>query len=294
MSRFKSLAITMIYCTVYIFIGCHSTTDPRTATTTPSIQTQSVATNKSAAPESPAELSIKDHPAFKLYSQKVDKPTAVVVPENTTDEQLTKLLWYFRAQVRSKKFAQLGLTKPTDTRWGKSGFGAGMLVVFRGAKCAKENDIDSGAGPCGYGSHDSAEYQWGVDNDPAKDYGSIFAIDGDVKHVFDSSDGWRPADQIAQDPSGYKSAQISGQIEYARQLSLKFLNRDSVTVFHPGPNGDELIGQSVGFATERGRDSFIMDFVLDQKDRLCALGFRHLLLGKKSSAGKSYPVGCST
>jgi hypothetical protein len=52
-------------------------------------------------------------PKFRIYKLKTDEPTSVVVPVNTTDEQLKSLLWFFREKVRARQFKDIGLTKAT-------------------------------------------------------------------------------------------------------------------------------------------------------------------------------------
>ena len=114
-----------------------------------------------------------------------------MVPVNTTDEQLKSLLWFFREKVRSNKFKDIGLTKTTAKQWGNAGYLSGMLSVYRGEKCANELYIDTN-GPCGYGEHDDALYQWGIEGDPNKDSGSI-KVQGDDIVVFDYEDNWHPS-----------------------------------------------------------------------------------------------------
>src|ERR1700728_2248264 len=67
------------------------------------------ATARAAASQSAAQ-----HPDFKVFLQKIDMPTILVVPENTTDDQLKNLLWFLRIKVREGKFKELGL-HPTTT-----------------------------------------------------------------------------------------------------------------------------------------------------------------------------------
>jgi hypothetical protein len=120
----------------------------------------------------------------------VGQPTSVVVPINTSDEQLKSLLWFFRERVRTGQFKAIGLTQPTAVQWGKAGYLSGMLVVYRGEKCAIEGFLDS-VGPCGYGGHDDAVYQWGVDGVAKKDYGAL-SQNGEDAPLFDYKDGWEP------------------------------------------------------------------------------------------------------
>lgn len=116
-------------------------------------------------------------PKFHVFKFKTDVPTSYVVPVKTSDEELKSLLWLFRQSVRAGDFKKIGITQPTATRWGKLGYTSGMLVVFRGEKCANEDYISDAQiangklGPCGYGDHDDGIYQWGINGDPVKDSG---------------------------------------------------------------------------------------------------------------------------
>ncbi len=132
-------------------------------------------------------------PSFHLYRMKVGQGlVSVVVPPKTTDDELKKLLWHFREKVRTGKFKDIGITRPTNTnRLGRLDYGAGMIIVYRGEKCAIEPFLDS-LGPCGYGEHDAGSYQWGVHGDPNKDDGVIKSKQGDLIPVFDYTDDWRP------------------------------------------------------------------------------------------------------
>src|SRR5271167_1832136 len=60
-------------------------------------------------------------PKFRIYKFKFNEPTSVVVPVNTTDEQLKSLLWFFREKVRSHQFTDIGLTQATAKQWGNKG-----------------------------------------------------------------------------------------------------------------------------------------------------------------------------
>jgi hypothetical protein len=122
-------------------------------------------------------------PKFRIYKFKNDgiSPTSVVVPVNTTDEQLKSLIWFFRQKVRSHDFKSIGVKEQLD----------GILLVYRGKKCATEEiDITASAGKCGDGYHDDAFYQWGIEGDYNKDSGSI-RVNGDDTVVFNYKDGWQ-------------------------------------------------------------------------------------------------------
>ncbi len=125
-------------------------------------------------------------PKFRIYKFKTGEPTSVVVPLKTTDEQLKSLLWFFREKIRSHQLGDIGLAQATADY-----VDSGILAIYRGEKCANENYVDT-TSPCGYGDHDDAYYQWGIEGDPSKDTGGV-RVKGDVSAVFDYNDGWRPA-----------------------------------------------------------------------------------------------------
>lgn len=134
-------------------------------------------------------------PAFHLFKFKSDAPITFVVPKTTTDEQLKSLLWLFRQKVRSGRFGEIGISKPTAKQWNELGYKSGMLLVYKGEKCANETYVDPSGhdvGPCGYGEHDDAYYQWGIDADPNKDSAGIRDKNGDQNLIFDYKDNWQP------------------------------------------------------------------------------------------------------
>lgn len=130
-------------------------------------------------------------PKFRIYKFKTDEVISVVVPVSTTNEQLESLLWLFREKVRSHRYRDIGLAHGTAKQWGNVGYSSGMILVYRGEKCANESFVETD-GACGYGEHDDAYYQWGIDADQNKDTGSIIA-NGSNSVVFDYHDGWQAA-----------------------------------------------------------------------------------------------------
>jgi hypothetical protein len=120
-------------------------------------------------------------PKFQIYRYKPDgiSPVSIVVPVNTSDEQLKSLLRFFREKARSHRLKDIGLRNERD----------GILLVYRDKKCATEEiDITASAGPCGDGYHDDALYQWGIEGDYDKDSGSI-RVNGNDIIVFDYKTG---------------------------------------------------------------------------------------------------------
>ena len=157
-----------------------SSSDSKTTTSSSSTATQQNSASTPAQPQI-SRPSIPP-PKFRIYKFKNDgiSPTSVVVPVSTTDEQLRSLLWLFREKVRSHEFRSIGIKEQHD----------GIFAVYRGEKCANEQFIDTN-GPCGYGEHDDAVYQWGIEGDYNKDSGSIHDT-----VVFDYKDGWQVAPDV--------------------------------------------------------------------------------------------------
>ena len=126
----------------------------------------------------------KGVPTFKFFRMRTGEGlVSLVVPVSTTDEQLVSLLQFIRAQVQNGHFTELGIRHPTDKRYGKLGYTAGIISVYRGERCANEQFIDD-LGPCGYGEHDVASYQWGVGGDRKKDEALIRSSGGDLRKAF--------------------------------------------------------------------------------------------------------------
>ena len=125
-----------------------------------------------------------DIPLFRFYKMKTGQGiVSVVVPPTTTDGQLEGFLRFIRDKVQQGRFSDLGIRHPTDKRFGKLGYSAGVVDVYRGDECVNEQFLED-VGPCGYGEHDAASYQWGINGDPRKDSGLIRAKNGDLRKVF--------------------------------------------------------------------------------------------------------------
>ena len=156
--------------------------------------------SKSAGPK--FEKSNVPHPKYHIYRQ-VPKSglISVVVARATTDEQLKSLLWFFREKVRAHELKELGMTERLEN--------GGIIIVYRDEKCANEEFIDQ-LGPCGYGDHNDAHYQWGIHGDPSQDAAYLRNKNRQETAVFDSSDNW-------QLPPAEKS-----RLEAARKLREDF------------------------------------------------------------------------
>jgi hypothetical protein len=159
--------------------GSTSTTQ-QSSTSTPPSQPQKSSASTSASQPQVVRPSIPP-PKFQIYRYEPDgiSPVSIVVPVNTSYEQLKSLLWLFREKARSHRLKDIGLRNERD----------GILLVYRGKKCATEEiDITASAGPCGDGYHDDALYQWGIEGDYDKDSGSI-RVNGNDIIVFDYKTG---------------------------------------------------------------------------------------------------------
>jgi len=152
-------------------------------------------------PNPPSTTPLAPPPKFRVYRAKTDEAVSYVVPVQTTDEELKSLLWFFRRKVRTGQFKELGITRPTSKQWGEDSYLSGSLIVYRGAKCASEEyisdqELNQGyLGPCGYGDHSDAGYQWGLSGDSQEDSADIRTKDGEFMVVFNYKDNWQPPRQ---------------------------------------------------------------------------------------------------
>jgi len=173
-------------------------------------------TNKPTAPA----------PKFRVYRSKLDEGTSVVVPPSTSDEELQSLLWLFREKVRSHRFTDIGISQPTSRRWGKNGYLAGFISIYRVGRCAGENFAGASLGPCGYGDHSAAVYQWGLlvngVFDPDADSAGINASDGGKTEVFSYKDHWQlPAElksKIELERSSQETSDGVNRATFAEEL----------------------------------------------------------------------------
>ncbi len=257
-------------------------------------------TDQSSAPSATPQPQIArpsiPPPKFRIHKLKVDEPTSIVVPINTTDEQLRSLLWFFWEKVRSHQFNDIGLTRATAKEWGNKAYLSGILAVYRGEKCANEQYIDTN-GPCGHGEHDDALYQWGIEADPNKDSGSI-RTKGDDIVVFDYKDGWQVAPEIqAQIDQQTKAEQEAREIfAHGLQQRLTSMGYDINVWVHGGGSdqGRELNLDSAMFKDTATRVQFINSVLPEWKRDLCKVGFREVKLrqGGTFDLGQDYSLGC--
>jgi len=201
------LVVAALVLVLAILVVSHSDTKQKSPPSQPSNETVATSATTSAAeqPRIPP-------PKFKVYRSKLDEGASVVVSPSTSDEQLKSLLWLFREKVRSHRFKDVGILQPTSKQWGQKGYLSGMIVVYKGGKCASELFSDSpGLGPCGYGEHSAAEYQWGLLVDGVfntdADSGEMTASDGTIATVFDYHDHWQLPANLQGSADAEKPAQ---------------------------------------------------------------------------------------
>ena len=277
--------------------SCTTATD--TSTPGPSAATTK-ASEPVAKPASPP-------PTFRLYRFKFDDSTggsiiSYVVPANTSDDQLKSLVWLFRKKVRSQKFRDISITQPTSRNFGKKGYIQGILSIYRGEKCAAEGFSDS-AGPCGFGEHDDAYYQWGVfgDNpnngiDPNKDEAGIRLASGNMSKVFDYKDSWQPTKTETDKEKEAEEAATQQLLERKREQYANALHASlreqgyDITVTELG---DRLILAADFFKDTSTRVQFLA-LIRKSDAELCKMGFRAVNLSGSGffSGGDNYSLGC--
>lgn len=237
-------------------------------------------------------------PKFRIYKFVIDEGVSVVVPINTTDEQLKSLLWLFREKVRSHHYKDIGLTHGTSKQWGSVGYLSGMISVYRGEKCANEPFAES-TGPCGYGEHDDAYYQWGIDGDQNKDAASIVTKGNDVT-VFDYHDGWQVTPEVSASIEQEARSEQNAREVFAQGLQrrLTAMGYDITVWAHEdgAEQGRELVLDSEMFKDTDTRVQFINGVLPSWKKDLCKVGFRAVKLrrGGMFKLGQDYSLGCET
>jgi hypothetical protein len=126
---------------------------------------------------------------FAVHRVRTNGGVDLIIPPTATDQELKDFLRYLRKRVQAGEFKDLGIHKPTDKRFGKSSYRAGMILVYRGGKCADESVNE---GICGYGLHADGYYAWGLPSgNPKQDYAVIRNTEGEYITVFTSDDGSR-------------------------------------------------------------------------------------------------------
>lgn len=244
-------------------------------------------------------------PKFRLYKFKLNQPLAYIVPVNTTDEQLKSLLWLFREKIREGGFSKIGISQPLSKQWGQYGYQSGMLLVYRGDKCANETyisdeDLAKGnLGPCGYGEHDDAYYQWGLDADPKKDAAAL-VMNGSPIQVFDYKDNWRASSETIQKVDQKVKDQWNQEYTPRQQFAVAMtneLNKEGIAINASAnaTNPKQLNFQSTLFKNNSFRQSFFTKGVLPVRTNLCNAGFQSIRMVRESESdvGQTYPLQCS-
>jgi hypothetical protein len=267
--------------------GCKSNPAAPAAATPAPKPTLMDATTRATAAQSAAQ-----HPDFKVFLQKIDMPAILVVPENTTDDQLKNLLWLLRIKVREGKFKELGL-HPTTTLFDTPGYSSGVINIYRGTRCAKEMYTTSGPDPCGASIHKSASYHWGDGGDPHSDGGDIDPAGGPDTLLFTADDGFQTDEEAAKDPTGSLRKAAVARIHYATAQNAKQTKQHTDIRFYIDQPDDQLNIVSYQLATEAGQQTFLKQLLILDQDRLCPLGFKSIRLGVRGSPGKSYPLDCA-
>jgi hypothetical protein len=227
-------------------------------------------------------------PKFRVYKAKADGPTSIIVAANTTDDQLKSLLWRVREKVRAREYKQLGLiSKSWDT------VNSGMLVVYKGEKCANEEDTTRS--PCGYGDHDDAYYQWGLDGDVGKDAGYIRHKGKDDALVFDYKDGWQlPPEVKAQLDNKEQDVQAQREL-FAKLLQERVTGMGFEMAVSPSVEPkDELHIDADMFKDTATRVQFINSMLPSWNSDLCKVGFHRIRLtqGGFLESGKRFSIRC--
>ena len=232
------------------------------------------------------------HPTYKLFLQKVDLPTILVVPESTNDDKLKNLLWHLRTEVRNAHFKQLGL-HPTATLYDRPGYTSGILNIYRGPKCASEMYTPAGhPDPCGPSIHKSASYHWGDGANPHADEADLTTPTGATRTIFDSTDGWQTEDEARTDPTGAHARTFAQRIQYATGQTAKQTKQRTDLRFLIDKPEDELTILSYQFAADPARQTFLTQFLTLEQDHLCPLGFKTIRLATRTTPGTSYPIPC--
>jgi hypothetical protein len=250
--------------------------------------------------DSSSSSGLPSPPKFTIYKQSSSDPTSVVVAEQTTDEQIRSLLWFFRKKIRSQDFKAVGLTVPTSIKFGEKNWDDGLIFIYRGTKCANEEYIKEGYGPCGQGEHSAGFYQWGIEGKPAKDSGDLISKNGDSTPVFDYKDGWLPPPDVLAKLKAVEDARMEEEKArkteekvFASELQERVRNLGFDMYILTGPEEGELIIKSEMFDHDSGRVQFLSQVLPTWREDLCRVGFRTVLLKNGAfSVGNNYSIGC--
>jgi hypothetical protein len=106
--------------------------------------------------------------SFSVEQKIGGKPVAVWLPPDSTDGELRELVQYFRLEIQSQKFTDLGITAPTSGRQAgrTSDYTSGTILFYR-ESATKLGVVKKAASR-------AAEYRWGIDGSFQKDSGRIW------------------------------------------------------------------------------------------------------------------------
>jgi hypothetical protein len=152
-----------------LLIGCKPAPAP---TPTPAANTSPAATYP-ARPAIPA-------PTFKIFHH-ANSSFTLVVPEKSTDDQLSALLWNLRDAARTNSFDHLHIPQKQVDADGTTIW----FHIYRGTKCAPEK-YAPGKTPCGDSYHAAADYTLSPRQSPPWNKGVL--IHGDDHET----DLWNP------------------------------------------------------------------------------------------------------
>jgi hypothetical protein len=231
-------------------------------------------------------------PTYRVAHQDCAYPIPLVVSVGTSDEAIKSLLWEIRGTIRSHAYHDLGLHMCDN--YGR----AGMIEVFRGAKCASETYGENA--PCGEGDHDAGSYQWGLgtsDNNNDQDAGYVYSQDKDrTEHlVFD-------ARNAVTMPGNIRSLldQKAQLRKLNQQVQMKIMNDASEDTplgihFFASPDDDNgLWVRATIFSEESNKNAFLSVAIPSLKPSLCKAGFATVTVMSNSlfSSGDTYSLGC--
>jgi len=181
-----------------------------------------------------------------------------------------------------------------------------MLLVYRGDKCANETYISDdelakgNLGPCGYGEHEDAYYQWGLDADPKKDAAAL-TMNGSPIQVFDYKDNWHASSETLQKVEQKVKDQWNHDYTPRQQFAVSMtnmLNKEGLDINASAnaTNPKQLDFQSKHFRlNNKFQESFLTKVLPPIQAGLCNAGFQSIrvLRESESDVGQTYPLQCS-
>lgn len=125
-------------------------------------------TRPDVAPSRPIPSIPKPTVSFRVEQKASGKPVTVLVPSDSTSQQITALVQYFRVEIQGQKFADLGIISPTSAHEGgrASDYTNGAVLFYREGG-TKQGQVKRPA-------FRVAEYKWGIDGSFQKDSGRIW------------------------------------------------------------------------------------------------------------------------